>query len=228
MPRFILASASPRRRELLARHGYFPEIIPADVTEHEDPLSDPREMVLHNAALKANHLAAQYPDAIILGADTTVAIGNLVLNKPPTLAAARAMLHRLSARRHTVFTGVALIAPASAMLSVHGKEMPTAPTSPRSSVSVRVRPCVSVPPAPAHRDLFCVTCNVTFKPLDDALITAYFALVNPLDKAGAYGIQEGRDLIIAAYDEPLSNIMGLPVEPLLPRLLALGLHPAPA
>jgi septum formation protein len=184
--RFILASASPRRRELLARHGFFPEILPADVIEHEAPDSDPREMVLHNAALKARYLAHLHPEALVLGADTTVALEDVVLNKPADLAAARAMLHRLSGREHTVFTGVAFVRRAILLEELH-----------------------------------CVTCRVRFKVLSDSVISEYFRIVNPLDKAGAYGIQEGRELIIESYEEPLSNIMGLPVEFVAKRLESL-------
>ncbi len=107
-PRLILASASPRRRELLASLGVAFEVIPAEVVEHEDPASDPRLMVAHNAALKADWVAARHPEALVLGADTTVFIDGTVLNKPADLAEARAMLRRLSGRIHTVFTGLAL------------------------------------------------------------------------------------------------------------------------
>jgi len=107
-PRLILASASPRRRELLASLGVTFEVVPADVVEHEDPASDPRTMVAHNAALKADWVAVRHPDALVLGADTTVFIDGCVLNKPADLKEARAMLRRLSGRTHTVFTGLAV------------------------------------------------------------------------------------------------------------------------
>lgn len=107
-PRLILASASPRRRELLAELGIPFEVVVAQVTEHEDPTTDPRTMVAHNAALKADWVAARHPDAYVLGADTTVFIGDAVLNKPRDLAEARAMLRRMSGRTHHVFTGIAL------------------------------------------------------------------------------------------------------------------------
>src|SRR5471030_2973286 len=100
--RLILASASPRRRELLAQLGVAFEVIPAEVTEHEDPAAEPRAMVAHNAALKADWVAARQPDALVLGADTTVFIDGTVLNKPRDLAEARAMLRRLRGRVHTV------------------------------------------------------------------------------------------------------------------------------
>jgi septum formation protein len=104
----ILASASPRRRELLAQLGVPFDVVVADVTEHEEATTDPRVMVAHNAALKADWVAARHPDAIVLGADTTVFIDNLALNKPRDDAEARAMLRQLSGRTHTVFTGLAV------------------------------------------------------------------------------------------------------------------------
>jgi septum formation protein len=176
-PRLILASASPRRKQLLAELGLTFDVIVADVTEHEDPSTDPREMVTHNAALKADWVSARHPDAYVLGADTTVFIDQRVLNKPADLAEARAMLKKLSGRTHTVFTGVAVR---------------------RASDRVRIDEGV--------------TSEVTFKAFDDAVIDAYFKLVNPLDKAGAYGIQDGRDLIVAGWQGSFSNIMGLPME----------------
>ncbi|MDB6093339.1 MAG: maf [Verrucomicrobia bacterium] len=152
-------------------------MVVADVVEHEDPGAEPRAMVAHNAALKADWVAARHPEAWVLGADTTVFIDRQVLNKPRDLAEARAMLRQLSGRTHTVFTGVALR---------------------RQRDGLRVADGVSS--------------QVTFKVFDDAVIDAYFKLVNPLDKAGAYGIQEGRELIIAGWEGSFTNIMGLPME----------------
>jgi septum formation protein len=106
--RLILASASPRRKELLAQLGLSFEVIHAQVTEHEAPDADPRELVRHNAALKADWVAARHPDATVIGADTTVFIDCTVLNKPRDTAEARAMLRRLRGRTHTVFTGLAV------------------------------------------------------------------------------------------------------------------------
>jgi septum formation protein len=104
----ILASASPRRRELLAQLGYDFDVIPAEVVEHEAADADPREMVRHNAALKADWVAARHPEATVIGADTTVFVGQTVLNKPRDTADARAMLRMLSGTTHTVFTGLAV------------------------------------------------------------------------------------------------------------------------
>ena len=104
----ILASASPRRRELLAQLGVAFTVEVAQVTEFEDPAADPRSLVAHNAALKADWVAARHPNAMVLGADTTVFLDGTVLNKPGDALEARAMLRRLSGRTHTVFTGLAV------------------------------------------------------------------------------------------------------------------------
>ncbi len=175
--RLILASASPRRKQLLSELGIEFEVRVANVTEHEDPSTDPRTMVTHNAALKADWVATRSPEAFVLGADTTVFVDQQVLNKPAHLDEARTMLKRLAGRTHTVFTGVAFRQMSSNLRLDHG-----------------------------------VTSEVTFKAFDDRVIDAYFKIVNPLDKAGAYGIQEGRDLIIAGWNGSFTNIMGLPME----------------
>lgn len=104
----ILASASPRRQELLARLGLTFTAVVAAVTEDETPNADPRRLVAHNAALKAAWVSARFPAATVLGADTTVFLDGHVLNKPADAADARAMLRRLSGRTHSVHTGLAL------------------------------------------------------------------------------------------------------------------------
>lgn len=108
MSELILASASPRRREILSALGYVYRVLPAEVTEHEAPDADPVEMVRHNAALKAGWVSERHPTATVLGADTTVFVDRTVLNKPRDAAEARAMLRMLSGRTHTVFTGLAV------------------------------------------------------------------------------------------------------------------------
>jgi septum formation protein len=107
VPALILASASPRRRGLLASLGLPFAIVPAEVDEHEAHDADPRALVAHNAALKADWVARRHPDSLVLGADTTVFIDGTVLNKPAGLGDARRMLRLLSGRAHTVFTGLA-------------------------------------------------------------------------------------------------------------------------
>jgi septum formation protein len=176
-PRLILASASARRRELLGQLGVAFDVVIAPVDEHEEASTDPRVMVAHNAALKADWVAARHPDAVVLGADTTVAIDGIALNKPRDLAEARAMLRLLSARTHRVFTGLALR---------------------RDRARLRLDEIVMS--------------EVTFKPLDEATLSAYLAQVNPLDKAGGYAIQEHGDLIVAGHTGSFTNIIGLPLE----------------
>ncbi|MEI6052562.1 MAG: Maf family protein [Opitutaceae bacterium] len=106
-PSLILASASPRRRELLGQLGVYFTVVTAHVTELEDPSTDPCFMVTHNAALKADWVAERYPESVVLGADTTVFLEGVALNKPANPLEARTMLRRLSGRAHMVFTGLA-------------------------------------------------------------------------------------------------------------------------
>lgn len=177
--RLVLASASPRRSELLQRMGLAFEVHPSHAEEDDSGSNGPEQMVHHNAALKAAAMEGTYPHALILGSDTTVAIDDRVLSKPIDLADAKAMLQRLSGRVHTVYTAVAL----------HWS-------------------------AGDFRECFVERSDVRFKPLDDAVIDAYFAIVNPLDKAGAYGIQEGRELIVESVEGSVENVMGLPIQAL--------------
>jgi septum formation protein len=183
----ILASASPRRTELLREAGILHRVLVAAVTEHEDPSTDPAQMVLHNARLKAAAVSRLHPDALVLGSDTTVALGDRALNKPADLAESRAMLRSLSGREHTVHTGVCLLCPTLGIDESHD-----------------------------------VTAWVRFRDLSEDDITRYQALVNTLDKAGAYGIQQGKEIIIAEFQQPISTIMGLPVEFIKARLASLG------
>jgi len=183
----ILASASPRRTELLREAGIPHRVLVAAVTEHEDPTTDPAKMVLHNARLKAAAVSRLHPDMLVLGSDTTVALGDRALNKPADLAESRQMLRSLSGREHTVHTGVCLLCPALGIDEAHD-----------------------------------VTAWVRFRDLSEDDITRYQSMVDTLDKAGAYGIQQGKEIIIADFQQPISTIMGLPVEFVKARLASLG------
>jgi septum formation protein len=105
----ILASASPRRHDLLRQLGVPFAVQVADVVEQEERDRNPRQLVAHNADLKANWVAERYPECWVLGADTTVFVDDQVLNKPADLTEARSMLAELSGRSHSVFTGLVLL-----------------------------------------------------------------------------------------------------------------------
>ncbi len=108
MSEWILASASPRRRALLARLGLSFRIVKPVVEEWEPEEADPVEQVRYNARAKAEAVAAEFPDTAILAADTTVALGHRLFAKPANAAHAREMLRTLGGRTHQVFTGVDL------------------------------------------------------------------------------------------------------------------------
>ncbi len=175
---FILASGSPRRRELLAADGWKFRILSPEVEEHGDSLS-PQDLVETNAHLKAEAIASEHPNALVLGSDTTVALEDTILNKPTDMTQAREMLRQLSGKPHRVLTAISLL----------HKE--------------------------GNLDLTqTITSKVQFKTLDESTIDDYLTKVHTLDKAGGYAIQEHGELIIENYEEPLSNIIGLPIEDL--------------
>ena len=107
----MLASVSPRRRALLAEHGYAFDVVPAGVEEIAPPHLSPAETVLWNARLKARAVARAHADAVVLGVDTLVAFGARIFGKPADMDEAFAMLSALNGRAHEVFTGVCLVAP---------------------------------------------------------------------------------------------------------------------
>ena len=172
----VLASASPRRSQLLARAGVVFEVVVSPAEEIHDASLKPDILCELNAGLKADAVALVRPEATIIGADTLVFIDDLPLGKPLDLDEARAMLRRLSGRTHQVCTGVCVIFP------------------------------------DGRRELFHDTTDVTFRPLDRAAIDDYLAVANPLDKAGAYGIQEYGERIISGISGSYENVMGLPVD----------------
>ena len=111
----ILASASPRRRDLMTEAGYDFEIIAANVDEVHEETATLHELTMANAVAKARHIARLHPDRLVIGADTLVAIDGCALTKPVDMAEARRMIDRLAGRTHEVCTSVALIAEAHAV-----------------------------------------------------------------------------------------------------------------
>ena len=171
----VLASASPRRRELLEIAGIVFEVVVSPAEEIHDASMPPETLCELNAALKAEAVAEVRPDATVIGADTLVFIDGEPLGKPTDIEEARAMLRRLAGRTHQVCTGVCVIFPGGETRMFHD------------------------------------TTEVDFLPLDDDRIDAYFDLVNPFDKAGAYGIQEHGGMIVSGIRGSFENVMGLPV-----------------
>ena len=179
LPPFILASASPRRAELLRQVTPEFQVIPSAATEIFDDHLSPGELCQLNAHRKARAVAKKHPDALVLGADTLVFLNGDVLGKPRSMADARRMLARLQGRTHQVVTGFSLI-----YLRGHRE---------RTSA---------------------VATDVMFRTLTDAQIADYLAKVDPLDKAGAYAIQDHGHLIVSEISGSFSNVVGLPVEQL--------------
>jgi len=191
LPPLVLASASPRRQELLRQLGLDFVVAPGHVEELAHPDLTARELSLFNARQKAHAVARQFPDALVLGADTLVYLGHKLFGKPTDLAEAELMLAQLQGQTHQVVTGVCLL---------HQR---------------------------ARREkLFAETSDVTFRTLSREQVRHYLSLVNPLDKAGAYAIQEHGDLIVAAVSGSYSNVVGLPLERLRAELVAFGGLPA--
>ena len=179
--RLVLASASPRRAELLRAAGIAFDVKVADVDETQSLGETPDAYVERLALAKAVAIATRGEPRPVLGADTTVVVDGAVLGKPIDAADARRMLCLLSGRTHLVLTGVALIAPGD-----NGAD-----GRPRLA-----RVC---------------TTRVTFAPLTDAELAWYVASGEPMDKAGAYAIQGLASRFVTGIDGSYSNVVGLPV-----------------
>ena len=184
-PRVILASQSPRRRELLTLIGVPHEVRPADVDETYLAGESPAAHAERLARAKATAIGDD--DAVVIGSDTIVVVDGEVLGKPVDRAAAAGMLTRLSGRTHTVMTAAA--------------------------VAWRGRL------ASAVEDV-----AVTFHPLTPAAIAAYVATGEPMDKAGAYGIQGYGATIVARVDGDYFAVMGLPLQRLVALLERVGIR----
>lgn len=182
----ILASGSPRRKELLARAGYIFRIIVSDAEEDLPSHAEPAEIAMRNASLKAKAVASMCsPSELVIGADTIVAIDGVLFGKPRDEEEAHSMLEALSGRTHQVITGVCLM----------GKDI--------------YQP-------------FSETTDVTFRKLSPDEIDAYVKTGEPLDKAGAYGIQGKGGALVDHIDGDYDNVVGLPVDELARHLSQLG------
>lgn len=178
--RVILASSSPRRRQLLDLVGITHEVKPSDIDETLIVGELPEQYAERLAREKVAVIAESAPDAVIVGADTIVVIDDMVLGKPQDVGEAESMLRRLSGRSHTVMTAVAV------------------------THNGRVASGVEI-------------VDVTFLPLSDDEISRYVTTGEPMDKAGAYGIQGYGATIVRRIDGDYFAVMGLS----LVRLVAL-------
>ena len=177
MRKIILASASPRRKELLERAGVDFEVLPASGDENR--ISDnPGEAVKQLASDKAASVIRTMKDSadgtIVIGSDTVVVFENVILGKPYDTEDAVNTLKKLQANTHQVYTGVAII---------HGTSMKT----------------------------FCERTDVTFYPVDRQDLLRYIASGDPMDKAGAYGIQGDFAIHVKEIHGDYNNVVGLPV-----------------
>ncbi len=190
--RLILASASPRRQDLLRQAGIdFEVVVAAAGAEPGRAPGEPcHDLARRAAEAKARSVAVCHPGRCVLGADTVVAVDDEALGKPADELAARHMLRQLSGRRHHVYTGVAI-----------------ARAQPEGSVHV-----VSE----------VVATTVVFHRLSEATIAAYVRTGEPLDKAGGYGIQGRGKELVARYHGSYTNVVGLPLEAVHRLLQATG------
>jgi septum formation protein len=188
----ILASASPRRRELLAACGMPFQIMPSTIDEHPLP-DEPAAVYVRRLALaKAETMAQGHPDAVVLGADTTVTIDGLLLGKPQTVGEARQMLNRLSGKMHEVLTGVAVVS--GGMAGSPGRQ------------------CASQ----------VVVSRVLMRHFAAGTIEWYIATGEPLDKAGAYAVQGLGAALVERVEGSYTNVVGLPLTETLALLRRFG------
>ncbi len=189
MSRLILASSSPRRKEILKWLGIEFEVVEPEVDELTQGL-DPEGLVLENARLKAlaglDALVTE-DGVVVVGVDTDVFVDGTMLGQPADRAAAEGRLRLLSGREHEVLSGVCLIGPKAA-------NIPGAPLKERSGVA---------------RSL------VTFRDLDDATISTYLDSEEWRGRAGGYAIQGLGSILIDKVEGDFSNVVGLPIRMLL-------------
>lgn len=183
----ILASQSPRRRELFDLIGlaYTPVVSPAD---ENIPLSEPGAYVEALALRKAEAVFAQHPRACVVGADTIVWQDGRIIGKPKDEADAFCILQALSGKTHTVYTGLAVLAPGS-------------------------------------REILHDVTRVTFRPLAEEEIRSYIKSGEPMDKAGAYGVQGLGAVLVERVEGCYFTVIGLPVPRLYTALKKLGIRP---
>ena len=198
MERIILASASPRRAELLRAAGIEFDVMPANADETVHPGETPEAYVRRVAEAKATAVLQRANGRLVLAADTVVVVDNVILGKPVDREDAKRMLRMLSGRGHQVLTAVTLLSGADP-LGPRGGPGPTSP--PASSRQAKARPALTR----------VETTTVEFAPLTEDDVEWYVATGEPDDKAGAYAIQGYASRFIRRIAGSYSNVVGLPV-----------------
>lgn len=188
MRKIILASGSPRRKQILEQVGLNFTVEVSDYEEKSIPGVSPSEFVETLSLEKANVVAKNHNDAIIIGADTIVVLDNQILGKPKTKQDAREILKKLSGNTHSVFTGFTII----------------------DTVNKRT--------ITNH-----VETKIRFKNLSEEEILAYIETGEPMDKAGAYGVQDKGALFVEHIEGDYSSVMGLPIVKIFEILKELGI-----
>lgn len=178
MAELLLASASPRRKSLLAQIGLIVQSESMDIDESLREAETPDAYVLRLAEEKACAGLNAHPDRVVLAADTTVVSEGKILGKPETQAEAERMLEKLSGSTHFVLTGIA-VAKFDSGEAVYDSEV--------------------------------VSTEVSFLELSEAAIKHYVQSGEPMDKAGAYGIQGKAALFVKSIHGSYSNVVGLPL-----------------
>ncbi|MEW5785820.1 MAG: Maf family protein [Bacillota bacterium] len=187
--KLILASASPRRADLLRQVGIPFQVVVSTIKETAANLP-PDRLVIELALAKAGEVSRRFPGSLVLGADTVVVHGGAVLGKPRDTADARRMLQRLSGGPHSVLTGLALLDAAT-----------------------------------GRCETACSETRVWMRVLQSELIDAYVATGEPMDKAGAYGIQEKAAFFVEQIEGCYSNVVGLPLNQLYLLLTRMEIKP---
>ena len=181
----VLASGSPRRKELLAGLGLDFFVHPAVAPEPTFiPGNDPEAFALGAAQAKAREVASLQPESLVLAADTIVVLGGEVMGKPKDFLEALAMLERLAGREHAVITG-----------------------------------CCLLDPKNNDQHHFAVRTTVWMRNFGSEVLTAYVVTGEPMDKAGAYGIQERAACLVERIQGSYTNVVGLPLTEVVDRLL---------
>jgi septum formation protein len=191
----ILASASPRRKDLLGAAGFTPQIAPQEVDERPHPGEAPIPYVARIAKEKAAACFAKGevpPQAVVVAADTTVALDGEILGKAADAFEAASMLSRLAGRTHAVHTAVVVGRWEGTQVNLHSRVVTTA---------------------------------VRFRAYGPSEIQRYVASGEVLDKAGAYGIQGQGGALVASVEGSYTNVVGLPLEETLELLALVGARP---